>query len=60
MGLSMIHALSILSAHKNGQSTFGTLKRALWRLTNMGHRTGYVKGEGDGTVYKLIFPAALG
>ena len=48
-----------LSARKNGQSTFGTLKRALWRLANMGHRTGYVRGEGDGAGIQTDIPKAL-
>ena len=48
-----------LSARKNGQSTFGTLKRALWRLANMGHRTGYVKGEGDGAGVQTDIPRGL-
>lgn len=48
-----------LSARKNGQSTFGTLKRALWRLANMGHRTGYVRGEGDGAGIQTDIPKGL-
>ncbi|MDK2981102.1 MAG: glutamate synthase large chain [Chloroflexota bacterium] len=48
-----------LSARKNGQSTFGTLKRALWRLGNMGHRTGYVRGEGDGAGVQTDIPRSL-
>jgi glutamate synthase (NADPH) large chain len=37
-----------MSARKQGQSTFGTLKRSLNALMQMGHRTGFVNGEGDG------------
>ena len=48
-----------LSARKNGQSTFGTLKRALYRLANMGHRTGYVNGEGDGAGVQTDIPRGL-
>ena len=48
-----------LAARKNGQSTFGTLKRALWRLANMGHRTGYVRGEGDGAGVQTDIPRRL-
>jgi glutamate synthase (NADPH/NADH) large chain len=48
-----------LSARKNGQSTFGTLKRALYRLANMGHRTGYVRGEGDGAGVQTDIPRGL-
>jgi glutamate synthase (NADPH/NADH) large chain len=48
-----------LSARKNGQSSFGTLKRALWRLANMGHRTGHVHGEGDGAGVQTDIPRGL-
>ncbi len=48
-----------LSARRNGESTFGTLKRALWRLANMGHRTGYVRGEGDGAGVQTDIPRGL-
>lgn len=48
-----------VSARKQGQSTFGTLKRALGALSNMGHRTGYVNGEGDGAGVQTDIPRQL-
>jgi len=48
-----------LSARKQGQSTFGTLKRALGALINMGHRTGFVNGEGDGAGVQTDIPRRL-
>ncbi len=48
-----------LSARKQGQSTFGTLKRALGALVNMGHRTGFVNGEGDGAGVQTDIPRRL-
>jgi glutamate synthase (NADPH) large chain len=48
-----------LSARKQGQSTFGTLKRALGALVQMGHRTGFVNGEGDGAGVQTDIPRRL-
>jgi glutamate synthase (NADPH) large chain len=48
-----------MSARKHGQSTFGTLKRALGALMNMGHRTGFVSGEGDGAGVQTDIPRRL-
>ena len=48
-----------LSARKNGISTFGTLKRALDSLVRMGHRTGFVNGEGDGAGVQTDIPREL-
>jgi len=48
-----------LSVRKYGQSTFGTLKRALQAVANMGHRTGYVNGEGDGSGVQTDIPRQL-
>jgi glutamate synthase (NADPH/NADH) large chain len=48
-----------MSARKQGQSTFGTLKRALGALMNMGHRTGFVSGEGDGAGVQTDIPRRL-
>ena len=48
-----------LSARKQGQSTFGTLKRALGALISMGHRTGFVNGEGDGAGVQTDIPRRL-
>jgi len=48
-----------LSARKYGQSTFGTLKRAIGALVQMGHRTGFVNGEGDGAGVQTDIPRRL-
>jgi len=48
-----------VSVRKRGESTFGTLKRALGTLSNMGHRTGYVNGEGDGAGVQTDIPRQL-
>jgi glutamate synthase (NADPH/NADH) large chain len=48
-----------LSARKHGQSTFGTLKRSLGALVQMGHRTGFVNGEGDGAGVQTDIPRRL-
>lgn len=48
-----------LSARRHGQSTFGTLARALRALTHMGHRTGFVNGEGDGAGVQTDIPRRL-
>ncbi len=38
----------ICSVRKGGQATHGNVKRTIEALTRMGHRTGYINGEGDG------------
>lgn len=48
-----------LSVRKHGQSTFGTLKRSLGALMTMGHRTGFVNGEGDGAGIQTDIPRRL-
>jgi glutamate synthase (NADPH/NADH) large chain len=48
-----------LSARKFGQSTFGTLKRSIGALIQMGHRTGFVNGEGDGAGVQTDVPRRL-
>lgn len=48
-----------MSARKQGQSTFGTLKRSLGALVSMGHRTGFVNGEGDGAGVQTDIPRRL-
>lgn len=48
-----------LGVRKQGQSTFGTLKRSLSALTAMGHRTGFVNGEGDGAGVQTDIPRRL-
>ncbi len=48
-----------LGVRKQGQSTYGTLKRSLSALTAMGHRTGFVNGEGDGAGVQTDIPRRL-
>ena len=48
-----------LSVRKGGESTFGTLKRSLAALAQMGHRTGFVNGEGDGAGVQTDIPRQL-
>ncbi|MEL6404003.1 MAG: glutamate synthase-related protein [Chloroflexota bacterium] len=38
----------ICSVRKGGQATHGNVKRTIEALARMGHRTGYINGEGDG------------
>lgn len=49
----------ILSIRKQGQGTYGTLKRALGALQHMGHRTGFVEGEGDGAGIQTDIPRQI-
>ena len=49
----------IMSVRKRGDSTYGTLKRALGALAHMGHRTGFVDGEGDGAGIQTDIPRQL-
>ncbi len=49
----------IVSVRKRGESTHGTLKRALGALAHMGHRTGLVNGEGDGSGVQTDIPRQL-
>lgn len=49
----------ILSIRKHGESTYGTLKRALQALARMGHRTGFVDGEGDGAGVQTDIPRQI-
>lgn len=48
-----------ISVRKQGQSTHGTLRRALSALARMGHRTGMVNGEGDGAGVQTDIPRHL-
>lgn len=48
-----------MSIRKGGDSTFGTLKRSLAALAQMGHRTGFVNGEGDGAGVQTDIPRQL-
>jgi len=49
----------ILSIRKRGEGTYGTLKRALGALAHMGHRTGFVDGEGDGAGIQTDIPRQI-
>jgi glutamate synthase (NADPH/NADH) large chain len=49
----------IMGIRKQGQGTYGTLKRALGALAHMGHRTGFVDGEGDGAGIQTDIPRQL-
>jgi glutamate synthase (NADPH/NADH) large chain len=49
----------ILSVRKHGEGTYGTLKRALGALSHMGHRTGFVDGEGDGAGVQTDIPRQI-
>lgn len=49
----------LLSVRKRGESTYGNLKRALHALSSMGHRTGFVDGEGDGAGVQTDIPRQL-
>ncbi len=48
-----------MAVRKQGESTYGTLKRALASLAHMGHRTGFVNGEGDGVGVQTDIPREL-
>jgi glutamate synthase (NADPH/NADH) large chain len=49
----------IVAVRKRGESTYGTLKRAMGALVHMGHRTGFVDGEGDGAGIQTDIPRQL-
>lgn len=49
----------IINIRKGGQGTYGTLKRALGSLVHMGHRTGFVDGEGDGAGVQTDIPRQI-
>lgn len=49
----------IISVRKRGEGTYGTLKRALGALAHMGHRTGFVDGEGDGAGVQTDIPRQI-
>ncbi len=49
----------ICSVRKGGQATHGNVKRTIEALTRMGHRTGYVNGEGDGVGVLTDIPRQL-
>lgn len=49
----------ICSVRKGGQATHGNIKRTIEALTRMGHRTGYINGEGDGVGVLTDIPRQL-
>jgi glutamate synthase (NADPH) large chain len=49
----------ICSVRKGGQATHGNVKRTIEGLARMGHRTGYVDGEGDGVGILTDIPRQL-
>ena len=49
----------ICSLRKGGQATHGNVKRTIEALTRMGHRTGYINGEGDGVGVLTDIPRQL-
>ena len=60
LGLEEHDACAIVaSVRKTGQATHGNLKRALDALSKMGHRSGSVKGEGDGCGVLTDIPRKL-
>lgn len=49
----------ICAVRKGGQATHGNVKRTIAALTRMGHRTGYINGEGDGVGILTDIPRQL-
>ncbi|MCU0497138.1 MAG: glutamate synthase-related protein [Anaerolineae bacterium] len=49
----------ICAVRKGGQPTHGNVKRTIEALTRMGHRTGYIEGEGDGVGVLTDIPRQL-
>jgi glutamate synthase (NADPH) large chain len=49
----------ICSVRKGGQATHGNVKRTIEALARMGHRTGYIDGEGDGVGILTDIPRQL-
>jgi len=49
----------ICAVRKGGQATHGNVKRTIEALARMGHRTGYVNGEGDGVGIMTDIPRGL-
>lgn len=48
-----------LGVRKHGRSSFGTVRRALKAVGSMGHRTGFLNGEGDGAGVQTDTPRRL-
>ncbi len=49
----------ICAVRKGGEPTHGNVKRTIEALTRMGHRTGFVDGEGDGVGIMTDIPRQL-
>ncbi len=49
----------ICAVRKGGQPTHGNIKRTIEALARMGHRTGYINGEGDGVGILTDIPRQL-
>lgn len=49
----------ICSVRKGGQATHGNVKRTIEALMRMGHRTGFIDGEGDGVGIMTDIPRQL-
>jgi glutamate synthase (NADPH/NADH) large chain len=49
----------ICAVRKGGEPTHGNVKRTIEALTRMGHRTGFVDGEGDGVGILTDIPRQL-
>ncbi|HVU09826.1 MAG TPA: glutamate synthase-related protein [Phototrophicaceae bacterium] len=49
----------ICAVRKGGEATHGNVKRTIEALTRMGHRTGFVDGEGDGVGIMTDIPREL-
>ncbi|MDQ7025959.1 MAG: glutamate synthase-related protein [Anaerolineae bacterium] len=49
----------ICTVRKGGQPTHGNVKRTIEALARMGHRTGYINGEGDGVGILTDIPRQL-
>ncbi len=49
----------ICAVRKGGEATHGNVKRTIEALARMGHRTGYIDGEGDGVGILTDIPRQL-
>lgn len=49
----------ICAVRKGGQATHGNVKRTIESLARMGHRTGFINGEGDGVGILTDIPRQL-